>query len=177
MGKRFVFIEEVQDILLKGETEMVLPVGTMFSPAANDLIRENGIRVLFAGVLDLNERKGDKLVRTKNEIVAQDSVKGAVLFAVASAGKSVTGTVGNIAARSPYFLLFNGQGELVEVLDNPYRNTSAGAGPLVAELVASRSVKTLVAGNFGVNITDSLEKKGVNALVFSGTVAEAVKLI
>ncbi len=177
MGKRFVFVEEVQDILLKGETEMLLPVGAKFSPAANDLIRENGIRVLFAGVLDLNERKGDELVGAKNEIVAQDSVKGAVLFAVASAGKSVAGTVGNIAARSPYLLLFNGQGELVEVLDNPYRNTGGGAGPLVAELMASRGVKTLVAGNFGVNITDSLEEKGVNALVFSGTVAEAVKLI
>ena len=175
MGRRFVFVEELQDIISKGRTEIELPEGTRFSPAAKDMIQEKNIRVLFTGNPVPDDNGGGASVGDEHNVVTQNSVRMDTFIAVVSAGKTVTDTVGNVAARSPYFLLFNSQGELVEVLENPYRNAGGGAGPLVAELMASRNVKTVIAGNFGVNIAASLKEKGVRFLVFSGSVGEAVQ--
>jgi len=175
MGKRFVFVEEVQDVLSKGITEMELPEGTRFSPAANDLIREKGIQVSFTGSPAPDDKRDQESLGAKDTVDTKHTTQASALIAVVSAGQTVADTVGNVAARSPYFLLFNGQGELVEVLENPHRDTGGGAGPLVADLMAGRGVKTVIAGNFGANIIDSLKEKGLDYLEFSGTVGDAVK--
>jgi len=178
MARRFVFVEEVKDVLSKKLTEMELPEGTRFSPAATDLIRENGIRVSFVRGQSPDNRNGAVAVSDEHESVGRPEAFGiAGLIAVVSTGKTVTDAVGNVAARSPYFLIFNSQSELVEVLENPYRDTGGGAGPMVAEFISNRGVKTLIAENFGVNIAISLKDKGLNSKIFSGTVGEAVKSI
>ena len=183
MVRRFVFVREVEELVAKGQNEMELPEGTRFSPAAADLIKERGIRVTFtsgpapdSGKIPESEEKPNE-----SELTDVTYVRGAneqqSLIAVVSAGQTVTDAVGNIAARSPYFLIFDGQGKLVEVLENPYRNIGGGAGPLVANLMAERGVSTMVAGTFGTNIKASLEEKGVNYVEFSGQVKEAVKAV
>ena len=177
MGKRFVFVEEVQDVLSKGQTEMELPEGTRFSPAADDLIREKGIRVSFTGSPAPVDRKGQEPTGGKNKVEMQDTARAGALIAIVSAEKTATGTVGNVAARSPYFLLFNGQGELIEVLDNPHRDTGGGAGPLVAEFMGERGITTMVAGNFGSNMKASLDEKGINYFEFSRKAEEAARAV
>ena len=178
MARRFVFVEEVQDVLSKKQAEIVLPEGTRFSPAANDLIRENGIRVSFVVSPTPGEWKGEVVVNDGCDGVERSEDFGIEeLIAVVSAGKTVMDTVGNVAARSPYFLIFNSKSTLVEILENPYCDTGGGVGPLVAELIYNKGVKTLIAGNFGVNISASLKEKGLNLKTFSGTVGEAVKSI
>ena len=176
MKRRFIFVEEVQAALAGGQTEMALPEGTRFSPAANDLIREKGIRVLLTEPPAPENKKALEPTGDKNKKM-QDAAQTSTFIAVVSAGRDTAGTVGNIAARSPYFLLFNNRGELIEVIENPHKNIGGGAGPLVAELMAEKGVKTVIAGNFGINIKASFEEKGVGYLAFSGTVDEAVKCI
>jgi predicted Fe-Mo cluster-binding NifX family protein len=99
------------------------------------------------------------------------------LIAVASEGRVVTDAVGPVAARSRYFLIFDDQGKLIEILENPHRETGGGAGPLVANLMAERGVSTLIAQNFGMNIKASLDEKGVNHFEFSGQIGDAVKSV
>jgi predicted Fe-Mo cluster-binding NifX family protein len=66
---------------------------------------------------------------------------------------------------------------LIEILENPHRETGGGAGPLVANLMAERGVSTLIAQNFGMNIKASLDEKGVNHFEFSGQIGDAVKSV
>jgi predicted Fe-Mo cluster-binding NifX family protein len=96
---------------------------------------------------------------------------------MASSGKTPAGHIGNVAARSPYFLFFDSQGHLIEVLENPYRDVGGRAGPLVADLMAEKGVTSVVAGNFGQNIVASLDKKGIQHIELSGQVGKALESV
>jgi len=61
-------------------------------------------------------------------------------FAVASSDKTAEASVSNEAAKCPYYLIFDSKGELTEVIDNPYKNASGGAGPSAANFLAQRGV-------------------------------------
>jgi len=98
-------------------------------------------------------------------------------IAVAASSKSAKASVSNIAAKCPYYLIFNNKGELIEVIDNPYRDTSGGAGPSAANFLAQRGVTILIAGNFGSKMINTLENKGVTHFEFKGLADNAVKRV
>ncbi len=175
MKKRFVFAKEVKELAARGVTKMELPQGTRFSPEAADLIKEKSIEVVFidAQVGNTGQKPKSGRVEDRAETVRADSA--GPLIAVASSGRTSAAMVDSVAARSPFFLLFNTKGDLVEVLENPYRDSGGGAGPLVAELMAKKGVTTVVAGNFGINMKASLDEKGLKYFEFQGQAAEAVK--
>jgi predicted Fe-Mo cluster-binding NifX family protein len=175
MKKRFVFAKEVKELVAAGSTSMELPEGTRFSPEAADLIKEKGIEILFTGGSAGNSGKGSATGRVEDGAAVPKSGSGEGLIAVASSGKTAADQVGNVAARSPFFLIFNTNRDLIEALENPYRDSGGGAGPFVAELMGKKGVTTLVAGNFGINIKASLDEKGIQYFEFHGRVGEAVK--
>jgi hypothetical protein len=72
-------------------------------------------------------------------------------IAIASDGKTVASAVSDRAARCMYFLMFDDEGHLTEVLDNPHRKEMemGGAGPKTADFLAQEEVTSLVAGNVG----------------------------
>jgi predicted Fe-Mo cluster-binding NifX family protein len=167
MIRKFVFAREVKELVAAGGAMMELPEGTRFSPEAADLIKEKGIQVSFTAVQDIVST-GDK-----KEAPESDSVEG--LIAVASPGKTATDQVGSLAARSPFFLIFDMKGALVEVLENPFAGSGGRAGPLVAELMAEKGIAILVAENFGKNIKAVLDETGIRHMEFQGQACEAVK--
>ena len=124
MVRRFVFVREVEELVAKGQNEMELPEGTRFSAAAADLIKERGIRITFTSGPASDSGKAPESEENPNESKGTDvnSVRGTKeqqsLIAVVSAGRAITDPVGNVAARSPYFLIFDGQGKLIEALEN-----------------------------------------------------------
>jgi predicted Fe-Mo cluster-binding NifX family protein len=175
MIRKFVFAREVEELVAAGGTEMELPEGTRFSPAAADLIKEKSIQIIFTAVQGANREQDQDIGSPKGEKEVRRSDPAEGLIAVASPGKTATGQVGSMAARSPFFLIFNAEGALVELLHNPYSESSGRAGPLVAELMAKKGISTLVAGNFGKNIRAALDEKGVRHKEFRGQVGEAIK--
>jgi predicted Fe-Mo cluster-binding NifX family protein len=175
MKKRFVFAKEVKEQVAKGDTKLELPEGTKFSPEAADLIKERGIQVIFTAVAVETREKESETGRVQVGAEALETDSGGALIGVASPGKTAADMVGSIAARSPFFLVFNTNGGLVEVLENPYRDSGGGAGPLVAELMAKKGITTMVAGNFGMNIKASLDEKGIKYFEFQGRVGEALR--
>jgi len=96
-------------------------------------------------------------------------------IAVASIGKTEKAPVCHQAARSPYYIVFDGMGRLTEVVDNPYKNVSGGAGPSVAHFLVQRGVSMVIAGNFGPKIIHALEGNKVTYFQFEGTVGDAVQ--
>jgi len=98
-------------------------------------------------------------------------------IAVASSGKTAKASVSNMAAKCPYYLIFNNKGELIEVIDNPYRDASRGAGPSAANFLAQRDIDIIVAGSFGSKMVNTLENKGVTHFEFKGLADDAVKRV
>lgn len=99
---------------------------------------------------------------------------GQAVTAVAAEGDTAEAAVSNQAARAPYFLLFDEQGELVEALANPYRETAGGAGPLVAGFLAEKGIRTFIAAETGPRMEAVLHKSGIEIRTATGSAASAV---
>jgi predicted Fe-Mo cluster-binding NifX family protein len=99
--------------------------------------------------------------------------EGDMRIAVAAEHKKSTGTVGEQAARSPYFLLFDKHGTLLEVLANPHKTVPRKAGTLVVELLVQKRVSMVVAGHFGGNMIEAMEDNGLQYLEVEGNIETA----
>jgi len=177
--KRFIFVRDVEKWVKEGITEWELPEGARLTAAAADLIKERGIRLIHAGDAedkptprdagkDRNPQGG-----TPETPPNRTPAKG--IIAVASTGETPSDPIGSVAARSPYFLLFDENGAFLGPVENPHAGAGGGAGRLVAEFMAERGVRTMIAGNFGRNIRTDLEEKGIRFVEASGQSAEAVR--
>jgi predicted Fe-Mo cluster-binding NifX family protein len=94
--------------------------------------------------------------------------------AVAAEGKTTASDVSGVAARSPYFLIFDSANSLLEVSDNPYKDTGKRAGPSVAAFLAQKGVTFVVAGQFGNNMIQAMKGKGIEYLEFRGSAEAAL---
>ena len=98
-------------------------------------------------------------------------------IAVAANSKTAKASVSNMAAKCPYYHIFNNKGELIEVIDNPYRDTSRGAGPLAANFLVQRDIDIIVAESFGSKMIDALRNSGKTHFEFKGRVDDAIKKV
>ena len=96
-----------------------------------------------------------------------------VKTAIASQGRSADGAVAHKAGRAPYYLFFGEDGHLLEVVENPAKNVSRGAGSRTAEFLASKSATLVVAGAFGSKMAQALDREHIDHVEFSGKVADA----
>jgi len=98
-------------------------------------------------------------------------------IAIATEGKTAAAKVSGVAARSPYFLIFDGSGKLLEAVDNPYKSAKGGAGTSVVSFLADKGVAMVVAGEFGEKMTQAMKRKGIKYLEFKGSAEEALKKV
>jgi len=98
-------------------------------------------------------------------------------IAVAASSKSAKASVSNIVAKCPYYHIFNNKGKLIEVIDNPYKDASRGAGPLAANFLAQRGIDIIVAESFGSKMINALKNNGKTHFEFKGSVDDAVKRV
>ena len=97
------------------------------------------------------------------------------IIAVAALEKTENSQICNKAAHAPYYLIFDKAGNLIEVISNPFCDTARGAGPKVANFLASKNVYIVVAGNFGHKMKSTLDKKGIDCHKVSGIVKNVVE--
>ncbi len=100
-----------------------------------------------------------------------------VKVAVASTDKSATASISNLGGRSPYFLVFDGSGKLVEVIDNPYKNASRGAGTSVVNFLSQKGITIIVAETFGYKMINAMKSKGITHYEMKGKADNTVKKI
>jgi predicted Fe-Mo cluster-binding NifX family protein len=98
-------------------------------------------------------------------------------IAVAASGKAVTAEVNSVAARSPYFLIFDGDGKFMEAIDNPYKEARGGAGSSVVSFLAQKDVAFVVAGGFGKKMIRAMEAQRIGYLEFNGSAEAALKKV
>jgi len=98
-------------------------------------------------------------------------------IAVAADGKTPAAKVSGVAARSPYFLIFDETGKLLEAVENPYKSAKGGAGTSVVPFLAQKRVTMVVAGEFGKNMIDAMKGKGMRYLEFKGSIEEGLQKV
>ena len=95
-------------------------------------------------------------------------------IAVSANGETRTAPVSRQAGLSPFFLLFDEKGKLIEAIENPYKE-GGSAGIPVADFLASKGVTVVVAEEYGPRIVQVMKDKGMKAVAFKGSVEAAVK--
>jgi predicted Fe-Mo cluster-binding NifX family protein len=108
---------------------------------------------------------------------AQPAAKPAqpkALFAIAAMGKEVTAPIYFLAARASHYHLYDENGNLVEVMPNPYLGKDMEIGPVAAQMLADRGVNVLVAGMAGPKMKDVLVARKVRFVSRKGTVQGVV---
>ncbi len=108
-----------------------------------------------------------------SEIVPAQQTRSEMI-AVSASDKTASASVGSQAGRSPFFLLFDKQGRLVEAVDNPYKD-AGNAGIPTLEFLVGKGVKVLVAESFGSRIVEVMKGKGMRPVEFKGSASDAVK--
>jgi predicted Fe-Mo cluster-binding NifX family protein len=96
-------------------------------------------------------------------------------IAVASQGRDMGSPVSPVAAKSPYFLIFDETGRLMEGIANPHQNASGGAASRVLDWLSQKGVTVFIAGAFGKNMLNAMKAKGINYMEFNGKVDEALR--
>jgi predicted Fe-Mo cluster-binding NifX family protein len=98
----------------------------------------------------------------------------ATVIAVASETTEETGLVSREAARSPYYLVFAGTGELLEVIYNPYSGEREGAGQAIVNLLALKGINLVVAETFAPAMIDAMKARDMKHIEFRGVAKDAV---
>jgi len=96
-------------------------------------------------------------------------------IAVASDGKVKSGVISMSAGRAPYFLFFDGGGNLLEAVANPHADDSGGAGPSAAAFLADKKVGLLLAGRVGPKMVDALQSVKIKYIEKQGTIIDGIK--
>ena len=177
MVRKFIFIKDIEDLLKQGKTSMQLPESSRFSPAAWDLVREKNIQLSFTDRPSQPDEKIKDRIRQEQPLNEPAIPSKPGLVAVASAHREPTGPVGQVAGRSPYFLIFDFGGRFIDIINNPFTAESGGIARSVADLLDASQVSVFVAQQFGQNIKTALSDKNIQYFEISGPIEEAVKIV
>jgi len=110
-------------------------------------------------------------------IMAYAAQKDAAKIAVASNGKDATAAISSKAGKCPYYLIFNSTGELIEVLDNPYKDAERGVGQHVADFLAKKGATIVIAETFGEKTIAAMRTNNTDYFQLHGIVQDAVKTV
>ncbi len=96
-------------------------------------------------------------------------------IAVASDSKETTGQISTVAARAAYFMVFDQDGSLLETIANPHADAAGGAGPSVANFLADKQIKIVIAGRFGMKMSNALKAANIEYVEKQGIIIDEVK--
>jgi predicted Fe-Mo cluster-binding NifX family protein len=96
-------------------------------------------------------------------------------FAIAAEGTEVSAKISKLSGVSPYFHLYDIDGQAIEVMANPHLDLEFGTGPAAAQTLADKGVTVLVGGMAGPKMMDVLDARQVRFVQRYGTVADVVK--
>ena len=102
-----------------------------------------------------------------------DSMK----IAVATTGPEKTAAISQQAARSPFFLFFDGKGNFLEAVENPSKDLPGGAGQSTASLIAKKGATLIIAGNIGHKMKQALREYQIEYTKKTGVAYDVVQTI
>jgi len=97
-----------------------------------------------------------------------------VRFAIAADGKEASSPISHLSGRAPFFIVYDENGNFIEVLVNIYLEQEFGIGPEAAAMLAEKKVTVLVGGMAGPKMKKVLDAKGVRFVYRKGIVQQVV---
>ncbi|MEN8264996.1 MAG: NifB/NifX family molybdenum-iron cluster-binding protein [Nitrospirota bacterium] len=97
------------------------------------------------------------------------------LIAVSVDEKTQPANVSSQAARCAYYMIFDNEGKLMDVIDNPYKDASGGAGTSAGNFLGDKGVTVVVAEGFGGKMINAMKSKGITFYELKGKADDAVK--
>lgn len=82
-------------------------------------------------------------------------------IAVATVGKDENSQVSPRSGRSKFYLVFDENGTLLEVLSNPFSRGGGGAGFGVAKMLADKKVDIVIGSQIGEHMEEALKNRGL----------------
>lgn len=110
------------------------------------------------------------------EAYAGPVVADTMKIGVASTGSAADAAISQEAARAPYILIFDQEGNLLDAVENrglPAQRASAQ----VVLMLKERGVTHYIAGRFGQNLINALNQAGIKRVEKTGPAQEAVREI
>lgn len=86
-------------------------------------------------------------------------------IAITSTGNNLESKLDQRFGRCQFFIIYDTETAGVEILPNPNRDVEEGAGPASVQLVASRNVKKIISGEFGIKIKSLLDSLKIQMIV------------
>lgn len=98
-------------------------------------------------------------------------------IAIATENSDVSSEISAQGARALFFLIFGDNGELLEILENPYADNASRTGPDVANMLHKLHVTKVVAGRFGPKFEAVLKGYHIECIVQTGFAAQVAKAL
>lgn len=85
---------------------------------------------------------------------------------ITSTGNNLESKLDERFGRCAYFVIYDTKSKAIEYIPNPHKDAESGAGPAAVQLVATRGVNKIVAGEFGMKIKSLLDSLKIQMIVF-----------
>jgi predicted Fe-Mo cluster-binding NifX family protein len=95
-------------------------------------------------------------------------------IAVAALSKDENSVVSPRSGRSKFYLIFDDNGNLLEVISNPFSRGGGGAGFGVAKMLADKNVDIVIGSQIGEHMEEALKNRGVKYFEIAGRAKDAV---
>jgi predicted Fe-Mo cluster-binding NifX family protein len=96
-------------------------------------------------------------------------------IAIATENNDPSAEISSQGARALFYLVFGTDGQMSEILENPYASNATRVGPDVADMLINMQVTKVIAGRFGPKFREALESNRVECIEQTGFAAQAAK--
>ncbi len=86
--------------------------------------------------------------------------------AITSTGNSIESKLDQRFGRCAYFVIYDTETKGMEYIPNPNLDAQEGAGPASVQLVASKGVKQIISGEFGIKIKSLLDSLKIQMIMY-----------
>lgn len=100
--------------------------------------------------------------------------------AICSRGNRLESTLDERFGRCAWFVIYDRESGGIEFLPNPSKDADEGAGPASVQFLASKNVKKIVSGEFGIKIKPLLDTLKIQMIILKDpgkTVEEVIDML
>jgi predicted Fe-Mo cluster-binding NifX family protein len=100
--------------------------------------------------------------------------------AITSTASNLEGKLDQRFGRCSCFVIYDTETKAMEFVPNPNKEAQEGAGPASVQLVATRDVKKIISGEFGIKIKSLLDSLKIQMIVLKEpekTINEIIEML